>query len=54
VRKNRQGMILKPGSTDDGNLWGIFLPSGGPTTFEPGRGYLLVDGAWELAQAAHR
>jgi S-DNA-T family DNA segregation ATPase FtsK/SpoIIIE len=54
VRRNRQGMILKPGSTDDGNLWGIFLPSGGPTTFEPGRGYLLVDGAWELAQAAHR
>ncbi|HLF40094.1 MAG TPA: FtsK/SpoIIIE domain-containing protein, partial [Acidimicrobiia bacterium] len=54
IRNSRQGLALKPNLDQDGNLWNLFLPRGGPATFGSGRGYLIAEGRPELLQAAHR
>lgn len=54
IRTSRQGLALKPNLDQDGNLWNLFLPRSGPTSFVPGRGYLIAEGQPELVQAARR
>jgi S-DNA-T family DNA segregation ATPase FtsK/SpoIIIE len=54
IRNSRQGLALRPNIDQDGNLWNLFLPRSGPTTFGPGRGYLIAEGQPELLQAARR
>lgn len=54
VRTSRQGLALRPNLDQDGNLLGTMFPRGGPTTFEPGRGYLVAEGVSQLFQAARR
>ena len=52
VRRSRQGLALKPNLSSDGDLWQVTLPRRGPTTYPPGRGFLVTDGTVELTQVA--
>ena len=52
LRRSRQGIVLKPNTDVDGDLWGMLLPRRGPSRFGPGRGYLVLDGEAELVQVA--
>jgi S-DNA-T family DNA segregation ATPase FtsK/SpoIIIE len=52
LRRSRQGVVLKPRTDADGELWSTPLPRYGPSRFSPGRGYLVADGEVELVQVA--
>jgi S-DNA-T family DNA segregation ATPase FtsK/SpoIIIE len=51
LRRSRQGVLLRPRTDADGDLFGVALPRHGPARFGPGRGYLVADGDVELVQA---
>jgi S-DNA-T family DNA segregation ATPase FtsK/SpoIIIE len=51
ARRSRQGVLLRPRTDVDGDLFGVVLPRHGPARFGPGRGYLVADGDVELLQA---
>jgi S-DNA-T family DNA segregation ATPase FtsK/SpoIIIE len=53
VRRSRLGLALKP-EPDDGDLWQVAFPRRAPTIGLPGRGYLVVDGRFELFQTARQ
>ena len=52
LRRSRQGLALRPDIDMDGDLWHTPLPRSTRGGFPAGRGYLVVDGAAELLQAA--
>jgi S-DNA-T family DNA segregation ATPase FtsK/SpoIIIE len=51
VRRSRHGVLLRPRTDVDGDLFGVALPRHGPARFGTGRGYLVGDGETELFQA---
>lgn len=50
MKKSRSGLLLSPGSPNDGELLGVRLPRSAVGPANPGRGILVTAGAWQLVQ----
>lgn len=50
LKKSRSGLLLAPATPNDGDLLGVRLPRSALGASNPGRGLLVVAGAWQLVQ----
>ncbi|BBH70567.1 hypothetical protein ACTI_72520 [Actinoplanes sp. OR16] len=50
VRRSKTGLLLRPNVDLDGDLLGVTLPRRSPVRLGPGRGYLIHNGEWDIAQ----
>ncbi len=52
LKKSRSGLLLSPGTPNDGDMFGIRLPRSVAGGMPPGRGLMVASGQWELVQVA--
>ncbi|MBB2943589.1 S-DNA-T family DNA segregation ATPase FtsK/SpoIIIE [Actinoplanes lutulentus] len=52
VRRSKAGLLLRPNVDLDGDLLGVTLPRRAPVRIGVGRGYLVHNGEWDIAQVA--
>ena len=52
VRRSKIGLLLRPNIDMDGDLLGVNLPRRAPVLMRPGRGYLIHNGEFDIAQVA--
>lgn len=53
LKKSRSGLLLAPGSPNDGDLFGIRLPRSALGAPNAGRGLLVTAGQWQTVQVPH-
>jgi S-DNA-T family DNA segregation ATPase FtsK/SpoIIIE len=52
LKKSRSGLLLSPGTPNDGDIFGIRLPRSVTGGSVPGRGLLVASGQWQIVQVA--